>query len=60
MCAFEWLGHRGKPFLMTKVFGKSVVSKSFEGLKSSFHLGKVSNAKKAWVKYTKVKTTLSY
>ena len=40
-------------------FGKSVVSENFEGLKSLFHLGKVSKAKKAWVKYTKVKTSLS-
>ena len=54
-----WLGHKGKQFLMTKVFAKSVVSESFEGLKNSFHLGKVSKAKKAWVKCTKVETTLS-
>ena len=31
-------------------FGKSVVSEGFEGLKSSFHLGKVSKAKMAWVR----------
>ena len=47
MCvfAFEWLGHKGKQF-----FGKSVVSEGFEGLKSFFHLGKVSKAKIAWVR----------
>ena len=56
VCTFEWLGHRGNSFWWLRFFSKSVVSEGFEGLGSLFHLGKVSKAMKAWVRYTKVKT----